>query len=198
MRVIGLGHRKGTGKDTLADMLVEEIRVKHKLAAVKLSFADGIKDLSFTMFSRYGLLPAEYYEDDREAKELPIGGVLGDISPRDIYIKVGQFMRSIDEDYWVTDLFCRADAMNTHGVYPDVVVVPDVRFPNEFAKFKEEGYPLIKVVNPRVPDTSDEADDALEGYNEWDHRVINSRSLMVLREMATLLVEEIGGEFLKG
>jgi len=190
MRFIGLGHRKGTGKDTLANMLVEEIRVKHRTAAVKLSFADGIKDLSYSMFERYGLKEGQYYEqneDTREEKEQPIGGVLGDLTPRDIYIKVGQFMRSIDEDYWVTDLFHRADAFNAGKACPAVVVVPDVRFPNEIKKFKREGYPLIKVTNPRIADTNDVCDDALDGFDDWDHLVVNSGSLHALREMGNAL-----------
>lgn len=178
MKIIGLGNRKGVGKDTFAGYLAEDIIINHSSVKV-MSFASRLKELSRLLFSQYGLQGEVFYENDRVAKETPLKVI--NKSPRDIYIEFGQFMRSYDSDYWVNSVL---------NNLPDVdyVIITDVRFPNEVQRIKALQGHLVNVTRPDVPPTEDSADSALDALGDWWHsRIINDGSLGDLKENAQCL-----------
>lgn len=87
-RIISFSGYQGSGKDTFADYLCKEYNYK------RLAFADTMKD----MCSRYYKVPRHYF-DDRTLKETiyPEHG----ITPRDMCINLGSYMRSIDDNTFI-------------------------------------------------------------------------------------------------
>jgi hypothetical protein len=172
--IIGIGHRKGMGKDTFANMLLDELNgnLGDDIFYYKGSFADGVKSWAHDMFYQYGLKSGAYYEVHRDEKEDWMPTLLK--SPREIYLLMGQFGRSVREDYWIEQVI-RHDSQN--------LIIPDLRYPNEMKRIKALGGLTIKVINPRVEITHDEADDALEGY-DFDHIIYNNGTLDDLRAKA--------------
>jgi hypothetical protein len=117
---------------------------------------------------------AAYYESNPEDREkiLPAIGK----TPRQIQIDLGTpaIRQAVFEGTWVEYL------MHTHK--PDeVLIIPDVRFPNEVNAIRERGGFLFKIENPRVPITHDVADDAISDYENWDYRIVNDGTIDDLR-----------------
>lgn len=68
---------------------------------------------------------------------------------RELLIKIGQAMREIDPDVWIKYLWKEVTWQVANGV--DRIVIPDVRFPNEYEFFKEQdGIGIRIVANPEV------------------------------------------------
>lgn len=184
MKIIGIGHRKGMGKDTFAEYLSDAMIVEDIDKVDIWNFATTLKIRAYHAFQTYGLMEPMYYDVEREAKEATLPD-LG-ISPRELFIRYGQFMRSIHEDYWVDKALARGKRLDL-----DYLIIPDVRYPNEVKRIKDEGGHLIRIVNPRVTITHDEADDALEGFEDWDTNILNDGSLEDLQRKAELLVPQL-------
>jgi hypothetical protein len=172
--IIGIGHRKGMGKDTFAQMLLDELNdnLGDDVFYYKQSFADGVKGWAYDMFCRYGLKSGLYYEQHRDEKEVIIPELLK--TPREIYLLMGQFGRSIRPDYWIEQTVTSEDQN---------LIIPDLRYPNEMERIKALGGVTIEILNPRVEITHDEADDALERHM-FDYLLVNEGTLDELRAKA--------------
>jgi hypothetical protein len=174
MKIIGIGHRKGVGKDTFAGYLAEDLARKGYLPCV-CSFADPLKSYAKSLFKSYGLKDGNYYDTHRDEKEANLPCL--DKSPRDIYIELGLSMRRLDENFWIRKALVERP-------HVDYLIVPDVRFPNEANVIRDSGGHLVKVINPDVPDTDDEADCALKDYRDWKTTIVNDGNLDDLDELA--------------
>ena len=172
--IIGIGHRKGMGKDTFAQMLLDELNgnLGDDVFYYKESFADGVKSWAHDMFYIYGLKSGSYYEQHRDEKEAIIQE-LGK-SPRDIHRMVGMLGRSVCPDYWIDHVIRNGDRN---------LIIPDLRYPNEMERIKALGGVTIEIINPRVEITHDESDDALEGHM-FDYLLVNEGTLDELRAKA--------------
>ena len=150
MKVVALGHRKRVGKDTVADVLVDE-------GWVKLSFAEPLKH---GVCNLYGF-PYEYYNNEMKETILPQWGK----SPRDLLIYMGtEVLRKDNPDHWIKLMEISIEKIKAEGTAKGIVV-SDLRFPNEFEFMKKINACCIKIVRESVPNTSDIADNALEGYD---------------------------------
>lgn len=130
-KVVGICGLIGSGKGTVADMLVQDYGFK------KISFADKLKDGVSTIFGwRRDLLEGDTRES-REWREVPDEfwtRELGkDITPRLVLQLFGtDCMRNgFDDNIWV-NLVKKEIEENTEQNY----VIPDVRFPNEIDAVK--------------------------------------------------------------
>lgn len=137
--VVGVLGPIASGKDTVADMLVDTF------SFVKYKFTDPIVDALSTIFK----VPASIFED-REFKEKPSDFLMGK-SPRDLMKSLGnEWGRNlVDPDIWINRLDSRiradiADAMDAAGItYDNVadtdditlptlkIVIPTIRYENE-------------------------------------------------------------------
>ena len=124
---IGLGHYKRTGKDTFANFLVEACRERDPNSAIgKRSFAYKLKQVCHDLYGWAGLREPEFYEtrEGEQYREV----VLPEIgkSPRQIWIDMGTkaVRQHVYEPTWLDYLL-----KGQHNL--DVLVIPDVRFPNE-------------------------------------------------------------------
>lgn len=180
MKILGFGHRAQTGKDTLSGFMATEIRLHNRKVNVQVAgFADELKDACYKWYAWAGLKRKEFYETNPGAKNdilVPLGKTV-----RQLWIEVGNHMRKYDNDVWVRALLTRPQV--------DILIVKDMRFPNEFEMVKQLGGSCVKITRDCVPVLDDEADTALAGCSEWDLIVDNDGSKQELMTKAKMLID---------
>ena len=195
--LVGLGFQKRSGKDTVADILVENF------GYVKLSFADLLKEgvnLWHGWDERHGW---------GELKEV-VDEYWG-YTPRYAYQFIGtDCIRNVHmQNFWVMAAMNKANALLKSGTS---VVFADCRFPNEVDAVKQAGGQVVLIDRPSLgkpkkrPDNPlcayvrekfmgevfDHASEtALLSYDEWDHVIVNDGSLGDLREKVILTATNI-------
>jgi len=122
--VIGLAGLKGAGKDTVAAHLIS------MYGFTRVAFGDPLKAAIAAMFE---VDPA--FLEQRENKERPVEKVLG-YTPRVLWQTLGtEWGRQIiDRDIWVKLANRKIRRLQDAG--SSLIVVPDVRFPNEIEFFR--------------------------------------------------------------
>lgn len=170
--VIALGHRKRVGKNKCCDFLATIISLNTKGHSIKkASFAAALKEQCWALYRWAGLKDGFYYDHPSRVLEKEI--VLPAIgkSPRQIWIEYGMAMRAIYQHTWVDYLF-----KATKG---SVIIISDMRFPNEFERVKELGGICIKVNRDSVIPTNDVADIPLSDLpsDQWNHIIENNGTL---------------------
>ena len=178
MKIVGIGYKKGSGKDQFATFMHTFIRCTSPGLCVKrVSFADKLKDIAHQLYHWAGLREGGYYETYRDKKEvsLPLIGK----SPRQIWIETGNNLRDVYKGTWI-DFALR-------GVVADIIIIPDVRFINEVRAIRDQGGILIKINRPGTPQGTDLAEVELDEFMSWDLVVNNNRSLKSLNYVAETL-----------
>ena len=165
MIVIGLGHYSRTGKDSFANYFLEELAVlKCGLVATKIPFAWKLKRIAYELYAWDGMQPPEFYET-------PEGAAFRDVvlphigkTPVEIWIDLGTpaVREQVYQNTWI-DFVLRSN----HNA--DILLIPDVRFPNEVAAVRQAGGTIIKVVRPGYGPRKSVADRALLGFTGWDY-----------------------------
>lgn len=149
--IIGLSGIAGSGKDTVANLIIKN----HK-NWVKTSFAKSMKDAVAGMYG----LPREMLEGDtkesREWREQPVefwGEKLGieNLTPRQIlqFFGTGLVRAHVNPDFWVYRTEFELDKLTSGG---GNVLVTDVRFPNEAEMIKSKGGQIWHVFCGDVPE----------------------------------------------
>lgn len=189
---IGLGHYKRTGKDTFANYLLKDLQ-SHKVPVKKVSFAWKLKQIAHELYGWAGLREPEFYDtlEGEKLREVKLERLCCEehregLSPRDIWIYMGTnaIREQVYQKTWLNYAL-----MTDFNV--KVVIIPDVRFPNEAQGIKDCGGILIKVVRPGYgPDERDcpdhlNPDKALLDYTEWDYVLGASGDIRDLGEQAT-------------
>jgi len=187
--VIGLAGKKGSGKDTLANAMVDEC------GFTKVSFAGLLKESAAALFD---IDPAawETYKNDPDVRIQLIEGnrdsavsdlVISDYSAREFLQRYGtEAHRDVfGQDFWV-DQFWKSVA----GVLlrDEDIVVPDVRFDNEAIAISCGGGVVWEIVR----DSDDEDDHPSEqGINHFfvDGTLMNDGTLEDLVGSAPSIVE---------
>jgi hypothetical protein len=177
--IIAFGHRRRVGKDVATRAFIDML-AKRGIPAVRVSFADGLKEVCTDIFGWAGLQGPEYYEEFPQEKEdiLPDLG----LSPRTIWVETGSSLRQLYEDVWI-DM-----ALNQPKGRKAVIIISDLRYPNEVAKVKAVGGVLVKVTRDTAPVSEDVADCALDSFDEWDLILDNNGTIDYLREQMLSLV----------
>lgn len=186
-KIIAFGYKKRAGKDTSAKFLDSFLRVSRPgLKVKKVSFASKLKDVSFQLFGWAGLQPGIYYETEAGAKVKEVVLPMIGMSPRDIWIGVGNKMREVYQDVWI-DHALRGNQGS------DIVIVTDLRFANEAIKVRAQQGLICKIIRDSVPQGTDPAEIDLDSWSEWDFVIINDGTLTDLHAR----IEAIGKEVLK-
>lgn len=161
--MIGLVGKKGAGKDTLADYMVNHDGFR------KLAFANSLKMICQKLF----LLTDEQLNDAilKERIDSRWG-----YSPRQLLQKVGtDWCRDeIGQDFWI-----RRMKEEINDGTKDKVVITDVRFENEYEFVKENGGVII-LIDGRTNDVTETAQHISEHFvlkvmekHLYDYRITN-------------------------
>lgn len=185
--VIAFGHRKLVGKDTCAKYLSTILKTEVRgLNLQRYAFADELKDQCHRLYGWAGLKCRQHYEEHPHEKSMFLERIGKTV--RDIWIDYGTLVgREVYAHTWVDFLFHRPSC--------DVMLITDLRFPNEFDRVRELGGLLVKVENPAVPYTDDAADRPLREKpdNEWDCVIDNNGTLNDLySKMAAFRTKFVG------
>jgi hypothetical protein len=140
--IIGIAGYKGSGKDTIANILQTSFGFE------KMSFAQPIKDIVHSTFDiDKAILSGDGGERKFREESLPEWFYL---SPRDMMQKIGMAFRdNLNKDIWVKVLENKIKNTKKN------IVIPDVRFENELEMINNYGY-CVGVKRP--------------GYNGDGHR----------------------------
>ncbi|MEE9548750.1 MAG: hypothetical protein V3V68_05285 [Nitrosomonadaceae bacterium] len=182
MKIVGIGYKKGSGKDQFASFMHTFIRcTQPNLSVKRVSFADKLKDVSHQLYHWVGLERGMYYENHRDKKEisLPLIGK----SPRQIWIEVGNKLREVYSETWI-DFALRS-------MVADIILIPDVRFCNEARAIKNQGGVLVRIDRPGVPRGTDPAEVDLDAWDNWNWIINNYSDLSALNFMAESLSREL-------
>ena len=163
--IIGLGAYRRVGKDTFGNFLIEACRERDPSFAIgKRSFAYKLKQVCHDLYGWAGLREPEFYEtrEGEQYREVVLPGI--GKSPRQLWIDMGTkaIREHVYEPTWLDYLL-----KGRHDL--DVLVIPDVRFPNEAEAIRIAGGVLVKIVRPGFGPGPDVADRALLGYDGWDY-----------------------------
>jgi hypothetical protein len=172
--IIGLGFKKRSGKDTVADHLTRVHGFQ------KFSWADPLKEACKAAFD----WTDEHVHGDLKEVVDPRWG----FTPRHALQHVGtELFRNWIEDFWVR----RTMMAIREG---DRIVIADVRFPNEARAIKEAGGVLWRIDRPLLEsDDTHPSETSMENYEDWDAIVENSDTLDFLLGLVDMLVDEQQG-----
>ncbi len=168
--IVGIAGYAQSGKDTVADMLVEhhgfhKIGFAARLKAMLLEVDPLVPAAAFPRSTRLSdYVAAEGWDEAKKLHEV-----------RRLLQCTGMACRSIDEDFWVNALFDVVDELH------ESVVIPDVRFPNELRRIRAAGGVVWRVVRPGFgPINAHVSETAIERM-AVEVTLDNSRSLAFLR-----------------
>jgi hypothetical protein len=155
---------------------------------LKRSLAWKLKQICFELYGWAGVREPEFYEtpEGAAAREqvLPVLGK----TPVELWVDFGTkaVRDNVYDRTWLDYLF------NTdHGC--DVLIVPDIRFPNEADEVIARNGVLIKVVRSGWGPRNTVADKALIGYTKWHYVVGGMHGLPELEAFAHSLAPAIAG-----
>lgn len=159
-QIIALAGKAGSGKDTVASILVHPFSLD-SIAA----FAAPIK----------AMIDAGFGIDmdilTREEKERP-DPVIG-ISPRQLAQTLGtEWGRALDPDLWV-----KAFARRTESMHSRLIVITDCRFPNEVAWVKSQGGVVWWIERDGIAPVRAHASENSIGPQDCDRTILNLGTL---------------------
>lgn len=166
--IIGIGHKRRRGKDVLAEMMSGQAALQGFETCTR-PFAYALKE--HIGAGIFGLTEEQLYGDQKT-----IIDPFWELTPRDILQRGGtESMRDVfGQDIWVKVMqrfieHCPAQ----------VILIPDVRFPNEAEAVKRWGGTLIKVERDieHAEEDTHISETALDDFDGWDHTVNNNSSL---------------------
>ena len=155
MKIIGLSGRMRSGKTTVAEFL------RDNDTGYIFGFSWCIKELVYDYFVNCTIGDL----DKQDTKEL-----LHDcgLKYRTILQRVGSYFRDMWPDIWVEKW--KEKVLDGTGWPSRIVIVPDVRFPNEVKAIQDMGGIVIRLTRNPV-NSDDETETALDGFVDGDNRV---------------------------
>lgn len=152
--IIGLCGKKGSGKDTAAQYLVDNYGYQ------RIGFADSLKESLANLFD----IPIELIDDWKEPSEqaqvrlASRAGIHINLSWREFLQRYGtEAHRDVfGESFWVEQVL---PYYSDEGKYVHLakqkLVISDVRFPNEAARINTYGGFLVEIVRPSLDNIAD-------------------------------------------
>ncbi len=167
MILIGVSGHMQSGKDTLANYLVE------KYGFVKLAFASKLKQVAMDV---WGLSYDECYDNKTERSRM-------------IMQQLGtEVARTINENTWIDYLFRQIRANDFSRV-----VICDVRFPNEAEAVIQNSGKMWRIERDKINPTGDIkhlSEIALDDYDNFDATLLNNLDIPMLHSVIDLAMEE--------
>lgn len=153
----------------------EVARELSRFGFIRKGFADALKAMALALFLKLGFTEAEagHYIGTGEGKETPLPE-LGGKTPRQAMQTIGTEWgrKLIADDFWVRSVL--------NDRRPDMLVIDDVRFPNEFDAIRKEGGQVWRVYRPgREAPNNHPSEGLLEG-RKFDEEIVNDAGLTEL------------------
>jgi energy-coupling factor transporter ATP-binding protein EcfA2 len=168
--------KAGHGKTTSAKIL------ESKYNFIRLNFASGIKQIISQIFG----VPEKYIHDDKYKNTIiPELGVsyrsLAQVIGTELFrVKLLECLPTLklkgEATVWIHHMLHMLNNNSTQNI-----VIDDGRFHDEYAMAKSQGFIVIKIVNPRVPDIPNSGH-ASEMGCPCDHEIINDGTLEELEQ----------------
>lgn len=166
-----------SGKSTVANYLVREYGFETR------GFALALKRMVIDLLNSAGLSPERigFYMDLGKEDPIPeMGGCSFRYLCQTLGTEWGRTL--IAKDLWTNIIVNNPNR-------PDLLVIDDVRFPNEFDAIKAQGGQVWKVVRPGVTPISDHPSEGLlEGF-EFDAEIVNDGSYSDLEMKAEVALK---------
>jgi hypothetical protein len=199
MYKIAITGRANTGKNTLANLLYQEayerdsaeFMAKHaiNLQAYQgkfMAFADPIKEIVMVMFPRAN---KECLYGPSHLRTEPIPGAFKGDKPltyRQALIDIGtEVGRAYNDKVWLENFDHRYDQVLLKKTPPNILVVTDVRFRNEFDHLKKKGFFQIRLYRDTgmapIEHISETGQSSIKD-EEFDYVLFNNKSLEDLKE----------------
>jgi len=193
MYKIAICGKAKSGKNTTASIILEELALvenKESLLSETIAFADPIKDIILKMFptARKSCLFGA-----SELRSNIIGPNLFDLQGnpltyRQALIDIGSNARKYNKNIWV-DCFDKKyqqiinNDINYHQK-TEAIIVPDLRFKEEFDYLKNNNYFLIKINRNDVTKINHDSETVQESFKNSDFNFIlnNNENISQLRE----------------
>lgn len=180
MIIIGISGKKGSGKDTCASLLANELLAKYRLKVTLKAFADKLKKCCAILSGQFDWI---FYDQNSKNKK---AGLLS-MTNRELMQKFGDLTRQLDQDIWIKL------ALDINNVNTDVLIITDVRFKNEAKAIKDKGGLLIRMESNRSKEDNHESETDLDDYNDFDFNIINNKdtSLGMLQKQFENIINQI-------
>ncbi len=173
MKVIMICGKARSGKDTLADFIINHLENKKPC---KVQIGQYIKYYAMKYFG---------WDGEEETK------------PRDLLIHLGTdiIRNKIDQNFHINRLVQDLEVLS---YFYDTFIVSDVRFPVEIEKVKEK---YDEVVTIKISRDSEElnqsqknniTETALDNYTDYDYVIDNNGTLEELEQKAVDIIKEVG------
>jgi len=182
--IIVISGKARVGKDTLGKMIQEVMEEEYFIMAYATDLKRRLReDFGLSREQLHGNL--KEVPDDRYPKK--DGGYW---TPREMLQFMGtDVYRSIDDLFWIKQLFKYVDRNNLNNV-----IIIDGRFPEEIKAVKDRGGLHVKVVrdvSTEIHGTDHISETALDGDSDSDFIVNNNGTFDDLRYTAKMIKKEI-------
>ncbi len=179
--IIGVGQYSRVGKDTFCNALIDILlEMNPSLKVGRRSFASKLKQITHELYGWAGLRGEAYYNcpEHEHERDVKLPGL--NLTPVEVWVQFGTpaVREQVYDLTWV-DYVLKTDNNL------DVMIIPDVRFPNEVDAIRDAGGHLVKIVRDGYGPKMTVADLALINYQDWDN-VIGDRPPMVTDGMKNL------------
>lgn len=200
--LIGIVGKARSGKDTFAEMLAAELFDTIRRKFVLMAYAQELKlrvqrdfDLSYDQLwgDKKEVMDKRYRKSwvnnmiagRRESSEIENQYW----TPREIMQSYGEFYRSIDNEFWVNNLFRVIDEKEYNNV-----ILTDVRHPNEADPVVDRAGYVIKVTSnredkPDIHGANHISETAMDAYDKIDFHVRNDGTLEELHTITKQVVK---------
>lgn len=177
--IFAFGHQKHVGKDEFVKFCFDILRPRAGGKKIlRRGFADKLYDICYQLYAWAGFRERSWYvaHPDKKSDMLLTGHTV-----RDTLIQMSEKIKEWDPDIWIN--------ANLREAHFDHLFISDCRFPHEVKVIKELGGKVIKITRPGLPEPTDVADCALNGFNDWDIVITNDGDLNDLYDKAGQFVD---------
>lgn len=167
--IIGISGKKRSGKDTAAKALKKILP-----DAMILYFADTLKQIAALAL---GLPLDHFYEDINKEGSYEIApGIL--MSGRELLQKIGTdaFRNNIHPDFWVHAMMRKIKELPKEHI--KYIIIPDVRFPNEYDAIRNNGGYIIRIIRPSIHATDDHPSETSLDDHKFHAQIYNEEGFM--------------------
>ncbi len=163
MHVIGLSGKKASGKDEVCKAIKAIYPNKF---VERIAFADALKQEVAVATMR----SIEYIEAHKDNFRLILQGWGTDFK-----------RKLMGDDYWIRQFWNKASSSKA-----DIIVVPDVRFMNEFETLTNVGAHLWRINRDFTSRDSHPSEIDLDNVTKWETEINNNGTLIKLRSEVAL------------